>query len=70
MVSKKDLVDVMKSRRRLWSPSELCDELGIHVCDLVRLVKAARRSGVDVRHESSELTGFSSKYWLAEGVEC
>ena len=67
MASKLDLLDVMTSRRRLWAPGELCDELDIHVCELVKLVLVARKSGVDVRHESSELTGFSSKYWLVEG---
>ncbi|BBM66331.1 hypothetical protein VA249_29770 [Vibrio alfacsensis] len=67
MASEKQLVAVMTSRQRLWSPRELCDELGIHVCDLVRLIRKARSAGIHVGHESGTLTGSSSKYWLVEG---
>ncbi len=66
MASEKQLVLVMASKQKLWSPAELCNALNVHVCELVRLVRRARESGQPVRYESSELTGFSSKFWLSE----
>ncbi len=66
MASEKQLISVMASRQKLWSPGELCGALNIHVCELVRLVRRAREAGEPVHHESSELTGYSSKFWLAE----
>ncbi|WP_165311026.1 hypothetical protein [Vibrio ziniensis] len=67
MASEKDLVTLMKSRKRLWKPCELCLSLGITVCQLVRLVERARNSGTALKLENGEHTGFTSKYWLVEG---
>lgn len=64
MANEKQLIALMESHQRLWTPSQLCEELGIHVCDLVRLVGKARTLGASIKLESSELTGYSSRYWL------
>lgn len=70
MASEKDLLHVMKSRKRLWTPGELCHELGIDVCELVRLINKARKAGVALRCENGSITGYTSKFWLAEVAEC
>ena len=67
MANEKDLVALMQSRERLWKPSELCKQLGITVCQLVRLVERARNSGTTLKLENGEHTDYTSKYWLVEG---
>ncbi|MBY7924730.1 hypothetical protein KW453_20985 [Vibrio fluvialis] len=66
MANERDLICLMSSRKRLWSPAEICEELGIHVCSLVLLVNAARKAGADVQCEFGEHTANTSKYWLLE----
>ncbi|MDO6707952.1 hypothetical protein [Photobacterium sp. 1_MG-2023] len=66
MASEKDLRCLMASRRKLWSPVELCEELDVHVCVLARLVDKARKAGVNIQMTNNEQTGHSNKLWLAE----
>ncbi|MDN3611339.1 hypothetical protein ACODM8_19575 [Vibrio ostreicida] len=66
MTNNQALVALMTSRQRLWSPAELCAGLNLDVCDLVRVIKTARQSGVNVCHQSNAQTHYTSKYWLAE----
>jgi DNA-binding MarR family transcriptional regulator len=67
MANERDLVAVMKARKRLWSPSDLCDELNVQIGDLVKLIKKARKAGALVKVENGEHTHFTSKLWLMEG---
>ncbi|KLV08654.1 hypothetical protein C9I92_01180 [Photobacterium ganghwense] len=67
MASEKDLRALMVSRARVWTPKELCDELGVHVCELVRLLDKARRAGANIRIMNNERTGNTHKLWLVEG---
>ncbi|MDQ2107622.1 hypothetical protein FKN90_04230 [Vibrio sp. 2017_1457_15] len=67
MVSEKDLIVLMKARRKLWSPSELCDALGMHVCELISLIKRAQVKGAPLKHVNSAETAYTSKFWLIEG---
>jgi hypothetical protein len=67
MASERDLIETMKARPRLWLPQELCDELDVHVGELVKLVKKARKAGISVKVENGEHTYHTSKLWLMEG---
>jgi DNA-binding MarR family transcriptional regulator len=67
MANERDLVAVMRARPRLWTPKELCNELGVQIGDLVKLIKKARKAGVLVKVENGEHTHFTSNLWLMEG---
>ena len=67
MVNEKDLIVLMKARRKLWSPSELCDALGVHVCELIGLIKRAQVKGAPLKHVNSVETAYTSKFLLIEG---
>ncbi|HDY7840652.1 hypothetical protein BOO25_18770 [Vibrio navarrensis] len=67
MASEKALIKLMSSRQRLWSPAELCAELGIPACGLGRLIQKARKRGSPIRYEYGEHTAYTSKYWVREG---
>jgi DNA-binding MarR family transcriptional regulator len=67
MPNELDLVAVMKVRPRLWTPKELCNELGVQISELVKLIKSARKMGVFIKVENGEHTHFTSKLWLMEG---
>lgn len=67
MASEKDLVSLMTSHKRAWTPAMLREALGVSVCELVRLINRARKSGAPIRCEYGEHTKFTNKYFLVEG---
>lgn len=67
MANERDLVAVMTARRKAWTPKQLCDELGVQVGELVKLVRKARSAGVPVKVENGDHTHHTSKLWLMEG---
>ncbi len=67
MANERDLIAVMMTRRKAWTPKQLCDALGVQIGDLVKLIKKARKAGVLVKVENGEHTHYTSKLWLMEG---
>ncbi|MBF4433226.1 hypothetical protein ERJ77_01690 [Vibrio anguillarum] len=66
MANENRLLSVMKSRRKVWTHLELCDQLGVHICELARLVSAAKESGARIKGESGERLSGTSKLWLEQ----
>ncbi|MCG3743111.1 hypothetical protein EXA18_06360 [Vibrio cincinnatiensis] len=64
MANEKQLLSVMESRPKVWTHRELCDRLGIHVCDLAKIIRSAKESGASIRGESGEALSGTSKLWL------
>ena len=63
MAKESDLLSLMTSRRKAWSPDEICREMGISVFELVRIISKARNDG-RISFDSCGTTGFTNKAWL------
>lgn len=64
MASEMDLIRVLQNRAKAWTPTELCNALGVHVIEAICLIEKARKRGVDVRVVSGEKTGNTGKIFL------
>ncbi|WP_153448750.1 hypothetical protein [Vibrio algicola] len=64
MASEMDLIRVLQNRAKVWTPTELCNALDVHVIELVRLMDKARKQGVEVCVVNGERTGNSGKIFL------
>ncbi|MGV3000761.1 hypothetical protein [Vibrio sp. E150_018] len=64
MASEQDLIELMNNRAKAWTPTELCNALGVHVIEAIGLIEKARKRGVDVRVVSGEKTGNAGKVFL------
>lgn len=64
MANERDLIQVLRDRAKVWTPTELCNALDVHVIELVRLVERARKLGVEVCVVRGERTGNSGKVFL------
>ncbi len=61
-MSEMQLIELMQSRRKTWSHTELCKTLGIHVCDLVKMTEKAKSKGVSLRKLVGQ--GEKSRFWV------
>lgn len=64
MANENDLVMTLTGQKRVWSPSQLCQELGVHVIELIRLIDKARQQGFDIEVVKAVETGNSGKVFL------
>lgn len=69
MASETDLIELMRSRAKVWTPTDLCNALGVHVIEAIGLIEKARKRGVDIRVVSGEKTGNAGKVFLGGHYE-
>ncbi len=59
-----ELVEVMVSRPKVWSPVELCKLLGVNGRELSRMIASARGKGHQIKSVCDAQSGGSHKYWI------
>ena len=64
MVTEHDLIDLMVSESKLWSPIELTHRLDINLCDLMKLFNKANNADMGLRWEISDITYHTAKFWV------
>jgi len=64
MIKVKDLVSLMRSRSRVWRPTELTVELNVGPLQLMKLITLARQQGYEIYHINDERSGNTSKFWI------
>ncbi len=65
MASEKDLLSLMESKRKVWTPEEICNELDVDVCELALIIAKANKN-TQLVVDSNEATGFTNKIWLGK----
>lgn len=64
MTNEERLLSVMEAKQKVWTHQELCVRLGVHVCELTKMIRAAKDSGVSIQWGSGEVLSGTSKLWL------
>lgn len=66
MASEQDLNNLLIERAKVWTPTELCNALGVHVIELRCLVK---KSHLNIQVVNADKTGNQGKIFLGADYE-